>query len=253
MVLGDLGCIDAADTHIRLVKKLRPSDSGEDVGVTTPQYRPPDVFLGNQRFREDLDMWSLGCVAAELFSRQPLIRVSAAEDPRERDKAVTGKDCIDAIRKEVGLPCWDVGLPGWPYLPDVFEPGTVETAASFLDSFPFFPKWFEDCLKWKPEHRLTLSEARLSGFLQPPGKVPQIALSMERGKNGTGTILEAVLDPDLLHLLQHDPCWDVLAKQRVDTGGQPSPDAFERMRRKRVSKPRSRASWTRRTPPSAAG
>ena len=168
-------------------------------------------------------MWSFGCVAAELVSRQPLIRPLAEKDPRERDKAVTGKDCIDAIRKEVGLPCWDVGLPGWPYLPDVFEPGTVETAASFLDSFPFFQKWFgqtgadwlaaetpkeerdprpyagfhasagfagcpagllaliKDCLKWKPERRLTLSDARLSGFLQPPGKVPQIALSMERG------------------------------------------------------------------------
>ena len=41
---------------------------------------------------------------------------------------------------------------------------------------------------------------------------------MERGKNGTGTILEANLDPDLLHFLQSDPCWDVLAKQRADTG-----------------------------------
>ena len=75
VVLGDLGCVEPTDPHHRLVKKLRPSDSNCDVGVTTPQYRPPDVFLGNLRFQEDLDMWSLGCVAAELYSRRPLICV----------------------------------------------------------------------------------------------------------------------------------------------------------------------------------
>ena len=150
MVLADLGCVATADPHHRLVKKLRPSDSGHDVGVTTPQYRSPDVFLGNLRYQEALDMWSLGCVAAELFSRQPLIR------PRERDKEVIGNDFIDAIRKEVGLPGQEMATirkevigagSSWmtclsaelPLSSDV--PG-VETAASFLDSFPFFQRWF---------------------------------------------------------------------------------------------------------------
>ena len=188
-------------------------------------------------------------------------------------KTITGKDCIEAIRKTVGLPGQEmasISADAWlsdcltcssarlPLSSDV--PG-VETAAKFLDSLPFFGPWFgqtgtawlasetakeekdppryagfhasecfagcpesvlaliKDCLRWKPEHRLTLSAARQSGFLQPPGKTPQSVFSMEQGKIGTGTILEANLDPDLLHYLQGDSCWGILAKQRVDTDG----------------------------------
>ena len=295
VVLGDLGCVEPTDPHHRLVKKLRPSDSNADVGVTTPHYRPPDVFLGNLRFQEDLDMWSLGCVAAELYSRRPLICVSAAEGPRERRKEVTGKDFIDAIRKAVGLPGQEAAgdfhsaSMGLPLSSDV--PG-VETAASFLDSFPFFERWFgqkgaawiaaetakeksdptryegfhasagfqgcpaglmsiiKDCLKWQPGHRLTLTQARLSGFVQPPGKL-QITVNMERGKNGTGTIAETDLDPDLLHFLQNDPCWDGLAKERVDTRATHS-RCVRGDEAKKGKKQRSQASWTRRTPRSAA-
>ena len=257
VVLGDLGCVEPTDPHHRLVKKLRPSDSNVDVGVTTPQYRPPDVFLGNLRFQEDLDMWSFGCVAAELFTGQPFICVSG----RQWGPQVTGKDCIDAIRKTVGLPGQEAAgdfhsaSMGLPLSSDV--PG-VETAASFLDGLPFFERWFgekgaawiaaetakekkdptryegfhasagfqrcpagllsiiKDCLKWQPGNRLTLPQARLSAFMQPPGTL-RIALNMERGKNGTGTIAETDLDPDLLHFLQDDPCWDGLVKKRLDT------------------------------------
>ena len=272
MVLSDLGCVEVANPRQRLLKKLRTSDSGSDIGIITPQYRPPDVFLGNLRFQEEADMWAFGCVVAELYSGQPLIGVFDEEGPRGGDKTVTGKDCIEAIRREVGLPGQemasiyaDARLSGCqtrssavlPLSSDV--PG-AETAASFLDSLPFFHPWFrqrgaawlaaetekeekdperyagfhaskrfagcpedvlaliKDLLKWKPEHRLTLSAARQSGFLQPPGKVPQSVFSMERGKNGTGTICEANLDPDLLDYLQRDPCWGILAKERVDTG-----------------------------------
>ena len=66
MVVGDLGLVEMADPHVRLRKKLRASD--HDIQVCTPNYRPPDVTLGSQRFQEDFDMWSFGCVAAELYS-----------------------------------------------------------------------------------------------------------------------------------------------------------------------------------------
>ena len=65
-------------------KKLRASD--QDIHVCTPNYRPPDVSLGSQHYQEDLDMWSFGCVAAEMYSRQILIAPAAtakqAQSPR---------------------------------------------------------------------------------------------------------------------------------------------------------------------------
>ena len=58
MVVGDLGNVEMADPRVRLQKKLRPGD--RDINVCSPQYRAPDVFFGNQRFQEDMDMWSFG-------------------------------------------------------------------------------------------------------------------------------------------------------------------------------------------------
>ena len=40
-----------------------------------PLYRAPDVLLGSQGFGPDLDMWSVGCLAAELHQRSPLFEV----------------------------------------------------------------------------------------------------------------------------------------------------------------------------------
>ena len=58
--------VEIADHHARLQKKLRASD--HDIPVCRVNYRPPDVTLGSQRFQEVFDMWSFGCVAAELYS-----------------------------------------------------------------------------------------------------------------------------------------------------------------------------------------
>ena len=40
---------------------------------------PPDMLVGSQRFGLDLDLWSLGCLAAELFLREPLFQQSGKE------------------------------------------------------------------------------------------------------------------------------------------------------------------------------
>ena len=86
-----------ADPHVRLQKKLRASD--HDIQVCTINYRPPDAILGSQRFQEDFDMWSFGCVAAELYSHEMLF------DPAATAKqAPSGKDFVDAIAAIVGRP-----------------------------------------------------------------------------------------------------------------------------------------------------
>ena len=49
-MVGDLGLVEMADPHLRLRKKLRTND--QYIQVCTPNYRPPDVTLGNQLFGE---------------------------------------------------------------------------------------------------------------------------------------------------------------------------------------------------------
>ena len=117
--------VEMADPHVRLRKKLRASD--HEIPVCTPNYRPPDVTLGSQRWGEDFDMWSFGCVAAELYSGQMLIAPAATAE-----QAPSGKDFVDAIAAIVGRPSQEADAAVMP-----------ACAASWLDELPFFNKWYQ--------------------------------------------------------------------------------------------------------------
>ena len=107
VVIGDLGCVEVASPQVRLVKKLRSSE--DDIGVCTPNYRPPDVYLGNQRFQEYLDMWSFGCTAVELWTRQPLFVVAGEPAPGPARPAAHPKAFVDRIREILGIPGLEPG------------------------------------------------------------------------------------------------------------------------------------------------
>jgi cyclin-dependent kinase len=40
--------------------------------VVTLWYRAPEVLLGSRHYSTALDMWSVGCIFAEMVMRQPL-------------------------------------------------------------------------------------------------------------------------------------------------------------------------------------
>ena len=237
MVVGDLGLVSMADPHFRLQKKFRGNDHND---VCTTNYRPPDVTLGNQHYQEDLDMWSFGCVAAELYLKRPLI------DPAgTAPYAPSRKEFVDEIVAIVGPPpLWRLG--------DAIGPNVAAIPASWLEELPFFKKWYgqsgqawltaraetaqpwpprclegcpeglvqlvQKCLVWRPSARMSVAEAKTHSFLQPPGQLPlHVRIAMQRGKNGVGTIAEGDLDPDLLRYLQTCPCWNSLAMKRLET------------------------------------
>lgn len=43
-------------------------------GVVTIYYRPPEIFFGDQKYSFSVDMWSLGCVLAEMIMKQPIFK-----------------------------------------------------------------------------------------------------------------------------------------------------------------------------------
>lgn len=42
--------------------------------VVTLWYRPPELLLGATKYGETVDLWSAGCVFAELFFGRPLLK-----------------------------------------------------------------------------------------------------------------------------------------------------------------------------------
>ncbi|GJT01573.1 cyclin-dependent kinase G-2 isoform X1 [Tanacetum coccineum] len=74
--------------------------------VVTLWYRAPELLLGAKQYSTAIDMWSLGCIMAELLSKQPLFN------------GKTEFDQIDKIFKILGTPNETI-WPGYSKLPGV--------------------------------------------------------------------------------------------------------------------------------------
>jgi len=48
--------------------------------VITLWYRPPELLLGQKQYGPAVDMWSVGCIAAELFIRRPLFQAKTSSE-----------------------------------------------------------------------------------------------------------------------------------------------------------------------------
>ncbi|CAL5198138.1 unnamed protein product [Lathyrus oleraceus] len=72
--------------------------------VVTLWYRAPELLLGAKKYSKAIDMWSLGCIMAELFSREPLFR------------GKTEIEQLDKIFRTLGTPDEKI-WPGFSKLP----------------------------------------------------------------------------------------------------------------------------------------
>ena len=65
-------------THIprklRTTKTSPPPPPLPETKVITLWYRPPEVLLGSTDYGPAVDMWSVGCILAELLTRKPIFR-----------------------------------------------------------------------------------------------------------------------------------------------------------------------------------
>ena len=113
-----------------------------------PNYKPPDVWLGSQHYREYLDMWSFGCVSAEIYSRQILIAPAAtakqAQSPISFFEAIAVSRC-----------CLCCCVPPWSptVLVPTFQEGDLMEGGrrSCADGQPF-PDRGEGCLYKRTVH-----------------------------------------------------------------------------------------------------
>ena len=60
-------------------------------GVATRWYRAPEVLLGSKDYNQQADMWSLGCIIAEIYLQKPLLPGTSILNQLERILAITGR------------------------------------------------------------------------------------------------------------------------------------------------------------------
>ncbi|KAJ3546467.1 hypothetical protein NM208_g1981 [Fusarium decemcellulare] len=119
--------------------------------VVTLWYRAPEILLGGRQYSTGVDMWSVGCIFAEMCTRKPLF---------------AGDSEIDEIFKIFQI----LGTPDEDVWPEV---------TSYPDFKPSFPRWKRDfsralcpsldddgldlldlMLVYDPAHRISAKQAR---------------------------------------------------------------------------------------------
>ncbi len=61
------------------------------------RYRPPELLLGSKEYTNKVDMWSAGCILAEMLSRAPLFPVAPPSPPPSARVNADSRTCRQPI------------------------------------------------------------------------------------------------------------------------------------------------------------
>ncbi|KAL2262837.1 hypothetical protein VTK26DRAFT_9285 [Humicola hyalothermophila] len=118
--------------------------------VVTLWYRAPDVLLGSRTYNTSIDIWSAGCIMAEMFSGRPLF------------PGTTNEDQLTRIFRIMGTPREDT-WPGLSQFPEfkanwqVFNTQPLGTILPQID--PVGIDLLQRMLQLRPDLRVTAAEA----------------------------------------------------------------------------------------------
>ena len=138
--------------------------------VVTLWYRAPDVLLGSRRYSTPIDIWSAGCILAEMLRGSPLLPGKNIQDQFFR------------ICELIGIPT-DSSLPGLMDLPLIAEnkirlPSAADEIAPPPELGTIVPELSEDglelltkMLKYNPLERVSAAAARRSSYFEEPSVI----------------------------------------------------------------------------------
>lgn len=125
--------------------------------VVTLWYRSPDVLMGSRKYSTPVDIWSIGCIFAEMANGRPLFAGSS------------GPNQLDRIFQKLGTPT-PVEYPGIVDLPDYKTTFPVYAASSIQELVPTLDQEGVDLLvhmlQYDPSKRITAVEALQHSYFE---------------------------------------------------------------------------------------
>ncbi|CAK56733.1 unnamed protein product (macronuclear) [Paramecium tetraurelia] len=119
--------------------------------VVTLWYRPPDVLLGSKNYNTSIDIWSVGCIFAEMSNLKPLFAGSNETDQLKKIFRVLGTPTPIEYPKLNDLPSWK---------PENFEQYQPDNLAKFCPRLdPDGLDLLIKMLKINPDQRITAKAA----------------------------------------------------------------------------------------------
>ncbi|KAH7680866.1 [RNA-polymerase]-subunit kinase protein [Dioscorea alata] len=168
--------------------------------VVTLWYRAPELLLGAKQYSTAIDMWSLGCIMAELLTKEPLF------------KGKTEMDQLDKIFKMLGTPNDEI----WPGFSKLVHPNVKFTKQkgdklrekfrpTFFSGHPVLSLAGLDLLRrllcYNPAERITAEEAlQHEWFREVPLPKSKDFLPTFPSQNTRERNLGATLEQKLFHL-----------------------------------------------------
>lgn len=123
--------------------------------VVTLWYRAPDVLMGSRNYSTPIDMWSAGCIFAEMATGRPLFPGSNATDQLIRIFKKLGtpnEETWPGVRK---LPEWKDDFPQYPNMQlRSLVPGLDENGYDLLELL----------VRYNPAERITAQDALLHPY-----------------------------------------------------------------------------------------
>lgn len=120
--------------------------------VVTLWYRAPDVLMGSRRYSTPVDIWSVGCIFAEMANGKPFIAGTSEGDQLDRIFRLLGTPSTMEYPGIVELPEYHPNLPRYPPPPTGFS-GLVPTLdATGIDLLA-------KMLQYDPSARITANDA----------------------------------------------------------------------------------------------
>lgn len=125
--------------------------------VVTLWYRPPDVLLGSCSYNTSLDIWSAGCIIAEMYTGLPLFPGTANDDQLLRIFQVMG---TPSEHTWPGISQFPEFKPIFP----VYLPQDLQQLIFGLD--PLGADLLERMLQLRPELRISAADALRHSWFQ---------------------------------------------------------------------------------------
>lgn len=118
--------------------------------VVTLWYRAPEVLLGSPRYSTPIDLWSIGCIFAEMTTKRPLFHGDSEIDQLFRIFRTLGTPTDETWKGVSEMPDYKSTFPNWSgnHLADGLK-ALDSTALDILQKM----------LVYNPPHRITAKEA----------------------------------------------------------------------------------------------
>lgn len=113
--------------------------------VVTLWYRAPDVLMGSRKYSTPVDIWSVGCIFAEMVKGRPLFPGSADADQLQQIFKILGTPTQASWKTITELPDWKPDFPLYERQPwDTIVPDLDDTGLDLIDKL----------LQYDPDQRI---------------------------------------------------------------------------------------------------